>query len=64
MISRFQVDAVYLAKTQINPALILYTFSIRDKLFKDKESVTILSYNKQEHLGMKQQGEVFTGIIG
>ena len=46
IISRFQVDAVCLAETQINPALILYTFSIRDKLFKDKESITILSYNK------------------
>ena len=53
-----------LAETQINPALTLYTFSIRDKIFKDKESITILSHNKQELLGMRQQGSVFTGIIG
>ena len=63
MISRFQVDAVCLAETQINPALTQYIFSIRDKLFKDKESVSILSHNKQEHLGMRQQRRVFTGII-
>ena len=42
MISRFQVNAAYLAQTQINPALVPYTFSIRDKLLKEKESVSIL----------------------
>ena len=64
MISRFQVDAVCLAETQINPALVPYTFSIRDKLFRNKESVSILANNKQEHLGARQQGGVFTGITG
>ena len=62
--SRLQVDAMCLAETQINPALVPYTFSIRDKLFQQKESVSILTNNKQEHLGMRQQGGVFTGIIG
>ena len=64
MILRFQVDAVCLAKTQINPALVPYTFSIRDKLFRNKDSVSILANNKQEHLGTRQQGGVFTGITG
>ena len=64
LISRFQADAVCLAETQINPALTPCTFSIRDKIFKDKESITILSHNKQELLGMRQQGGVFTRIIG
>ena len=64
MISRFQVDAISLAETQINPALLPHTFSIRNKLFKDRESVAILSHNKQEHIGMRQQGGVFTGITG
>ena len=63
MIARFQIDAISLVETQINPALLPCTFSIRNKLFKDKESVTMLSHNKQEHIGMRQQGGVFTGII-
>ena len=46
MISKFQVDAVFLAETQINPALVLYVFSMRDKLFKEKESISILVNNK------------------
>ena len=62
--SRLQVDAMCLAETQINPALVPYAFSIRDKIFQQKESVSILTNNKQEHLGMRQQGGVFTGIIG
>ena len=64
LISRFQVDAVCLAETQINPVLVPYTFLIRDKLFRNKESVSILANNKQEHLGVRQQGGVFTGITG
>ena len=62
MISRFKVDAVCLAETQINLALVPYMFSIRDKLFRNKDSVSILANNKQEHLGVRQQGGVFTGI--
>lgn len=62
--SRLQVDAVCLAETQINPALVPYTFSIRDKIFQQKESVSILTNNNQEHLGMRQQGGVFTGVMG
>ena len=62
--SRLQVNAVCLAETQINPALVLCTFSTRDKIFQQKESVSILTNNKQEHLGMRQQGRVFTGVIG
>ena len=54
MIARFQIDAISLVETQINPALLPCTFSIRNKLFKDKESVTILSHNKLEHIGMRQ----------
>ena len=64
MIARFQIDAISLVETQINPALLPYAFSIRNKLFKDKESATILSHNRQEHIGMRQQGGVFTGVIG
>ena len=64
MISRFQVDAVCLAETQVNLALVLHAFSIRDKLFQQKELVSILANNKQEHLRMRQQGRVFTGING
>ena len=64
MILRFQVDAVCLAETQINPVLVPYTFSIRDKLFRNKDSVFILANNKQEYLGTRQQGGVFTGITG
>ena len=64
MISRFQADAISLAEMQINPALLPHTFSIRNKLFKDRESVAILSHNKQEHIGMRQHGGVFTGIAG
>ena len=64
MISRFQADAVCLVEKQINPALAPHTFSIKDKLFSNKESVTMLSHNKQEYLGMRQQCGVFTGIIG
>ena len=37
---------------------------MRDKLFKEKESMSILTNNKQEHLGMRQQGGIFTGITG
>lgn len=64
MIARFQIDAISLVETQINPALLPCTCSIRNKLFKHKESVTILSHNKQEHIGMRQQGGVFAGVIG
>ena len=53
MILRFQADAVCLAETQINLAFVPCTFSIRDKLFKEIESVSILTNNKQEYLGMK-----------
>ena len=53
MIMRFQANAVCIAETQINPALILLTFLMRDKLFKEKESVSILTNKKQEHLGMR-----------
>ena len=49
---------------QINPALLPCTYSIRNKLCEDKESATILSYNKQEHIGMRQQDGVFIGVIG
>ena len=62
--SRLQVDAVCLAETQINPALVPHTFSMRNKIFCQKESVSILTNNKQENLGMRQQGGVFTGIMG
>ena len=54
LISRFQADVVCLAETQINSALTLCTFSIRDKIFKDKESISILSQNKQEYLDMSK----------
>ena len=62
--SRLQVDAVCLAETQINPALVPCTFSMRNKIFRQKESVSILTNNKQEHLGMRQQGGIFTGAMG
>ena len=62
--SRLQVDAVCLAETQVNPVLVPSTHSIRNKLFQQKESVSILSNNNQEHLGMRQQGGVFTGVVG
>ena len=61
--SRLQVDAVCLAETQINPALVPCTFSMRNKIFRQKESVSILTNNKQEHLGMRQQGGIFTGAM-
>ena len=64
LISRLQIDAISLVETQLNPALLPCAYSIRNKLFKDKESATILSHNKQEHTGMRQQGGVFTGVIG
>ena len=65
MISRFQVDAISLVETQINPTLLPCAFSIRKKLFKEKELATILSHNRKEHIGMKQQGGgVFAGVIG
>ena len=64
MMSRFQIDAVCLVKTQINPSLRLCTFSTRNKLFKNKESVSILLQNKQELLGMRQQDRASVGIIG
>ena len=64
IISRLQVDAVSLVETQINPAVVSPTFSMRNKLFLQKESVSILTNNKQENLGMRQQGGVFTGITG
>ena len=54
--SRLQVDAACLAETQVNPVLVPSTFSIRNKLFQQKESVSILSNNNQENLGMRQQG--------
>ena len=63
MISRFQIDTLYLAEMQINLALTPYTFSLRDKLFQSKEPVLILSHNRNEYLGMRQQSGVFTGII-
>lgn len=62
--SRLQVDAVCLAETQINPALLPCAFSMRNKIFHQKESVSILTNNKQEHLGMRQQGGIFTGAMG
>ena len=52
-----------LIEIKINPVLISYTFSIRDKLFRNKESTTILLHNEEELLDMRQQGEVFTRII-
>ena len=63
IISRFQVGAAFLIERQINPVLILYTFSVRDILFRDKESVALLSNNKQKYLGIRQQGRVFAGFI-
>ena len=64
MISRFQVDAISLAETQMKLALLLHTFSIRNKMFKDRELVEILTYNRQEHIETRHQGRVFIGIIG
>ena len=64
VISRFQVDAAYLAETQINLALALCTFSMRDRIFKNKELVSILTNNKQEYLEIRKQGGVFTVITG
>ena len=55
MISRFQVNAIYLVETQINSPLTLYTFSIRDKLFRNKEYITMLLHNKQELLGIRKK---------
>ena len=37
---------------------------MKDRIFQQKESVSILTNNKQEHLGMRQQGGVFTGVTG
>ena len=53
-LSRFQVDVVCLTETQIKLSLILSTFSMRYKLLKNKEHVSILLQNKQEPLGMRQ----------
>ena len=64
MILRFQADTTCLVETKINPALTPHTFSVQDKLFGNKESVTMLLHNKQEHLGIRQQGRVLTGTIG
>ena len=64
IISRLQVDTVSLAETQINLILVLRIFSPRDKLFRGEELMSILINNKQEHLSMRQQGRVFTGVIG
>ena len=64
IISRLQVDAISLAETQINPAVVSSTFSMRNKIFQQKESVSILTNNQNEHLGMRQQGGIFTGITG
>ena len=63
MISRFQVDSVFLAETQINLALLPCTFSIRNKLFKDKESVAILSHDKQEQTSVRKQGGVLQELL-
>ena len=62
--SRLQTDVVCLAETRINPVLVPHAFLLRDKLFRGKESMSILTNNKQEHLGIRQQGGVFTGVIG
>ena len=35
---------------------------MRDKLIKEKESISILTNNKKEHLGMRQHGGIFTRI--
>ena len=62
--SRLQVDAVCLAETQINPVLAPYAFSIRDKIFQQRDSMSILTNNNQEHLGMRQQRDIFMGVVG
>ena len=48
---------------EIIPVLVPHTFSIRDKLFKGKESISMLTNNKQEYLGMRQHCRAFLGII-
>ena len=37
-------------------------FSVRDKLFKGKETVRMPANDKQEHLGARQHNRVSTGI--
>ena len=62
--SRLQADAVFLTETQINPVLVPRAFSLKDELFRGKESMSILANNKQEHLSIRQQGGVLAGVIG
>ena len=61
---RLQVDVIILVETQLNLDLTTKTFSLRDKLFQKRTAVSIASHNKHELLGKRQQGGVFTGIMG
>ena len=48
---------------QINPAITLCTFSIKNKLYKDKEAISILTHNKNELIGSRQYGGVHIEAI-
>ena len=56
---------ISLVETQLNLDLTTKTFSLRDKLFQKRAAaVSIASHNKHELLGKRQQGGVFTGVMG
>ena len=63
MILVLQIDTYYLVETQTNLSLIPHAFSMRNRLFEEKELVTMLPNNKSEHLGMRHNDRLFKGII-
>ena len=48
---------------QINSALTLYAFSIKDKLCKDKEAISIFIYSKNKLIESRQQCRVHVDTI-
>ena len=53
MHSRFQADILNLVEIEINPDLTPYAFSLANKILNNQSSVSMLSNNANELLGMR-----------
>jgi len=61
---RLKINIVSLNETQINLDLLHQSNTVVNNLFQDKDHFTIISYNKRELIGARQQGRVLTSIKG
>ena len=57
-------DLIALNKTQINNDLMQQSNSVSENLFQGNNHMVIMSYNKHEMIGTRQQGDTLTVIKG